>query len=91
MSDHSPQILSMLMVALFSLINTPLLICLSLNNWRTFFTLGDTCKIKCVSLANVNDLASQSSFDQNCGFSFRHSVNQMIQHYFLIIVYLQKI
>ena len=40
-SDHSQQILSMLMVALFSLMNTLLLICLSLKSWRTFFTLTD--------------------------------------------------
>ena len=42
MADHSPQILSMLVVALFSLMNTPLLICLRRNSCRTFFTLGDT-------------------------------------------------
>ena len=95
-SDHSPQILSMLIVALFSLMKTPLLICLSLNNWKTFFTLGDTCKIKFVSLANINNLESQSesSFCQKCGFSFHHSVNHMRQHCLLTslsIVYLQWI
>merc|ERR1712168_707865 len=36
------QILSMLMVALFSLTKTPLLICLRRKSWRAFLTLGAT-------------------------------------------------
>ena len=44
-----------------------------------------TCKIKFVSLGKFNNLASQSetSLDQKCGYSFRHSVNHMRQHCFL--------
>lgn len=41
-NGHLPQILNMLIVALFSLMKTPLLICLNLKSWRTLRTLGAT-------------------------------------------------
>ena len=53
-SDHLPQILSMLTVALFSLMKTPLLICLRRNSWRTFLTFGDTWLIPLILMMKAS-------------------------------------
>ena len=58
---HLPQILNILIVALFSLMKTPLLICLSLNSWRTLRTFGATWLIPRIRMQKAS-LASDGTW-----------------------------
>lgn len=55
---------SILIVALFSLMKTPLLICLNRNNWRTLRTFGATLLI--LETRKKGKVKQQSNHKFNC-------------------------